>query len=188
MRKKCKHCKARFEAENPYQVCCSKECLSALKTAHYSKQKEKALLKLSEKRAESAPRSKPKPIRKQSNTLKAKLLRELIATFNLYVRIRDRDLPCISCGTMSANWHAGHYRTAKANPELRFNEDNVHKQCEHCNIALNGNIAQYRVGLLSRIGEERLERIEGFNPPNHLREFEIRQLIDHYKEKTKEIY
>lgn len=83
---------------------------------------------------------------------------------NRYVRLRDASLPCISCGTSSAAWDAGHYRSAGACPELRFDLDNIHKQCVRCNQHLSGNLIAYRVGLLARIGPERLAALEGPHP------------------------
>jgi hypothetical protein len=54
--------------------------------------------------------------------------------FNEFIRYRDRDFPCISCGRHhDGQYHAGHFRTTGASPELRFDEDNCHKQCSACN-------------------------------------------------------
>jgi hypothetical protein len=88
------------------------------------------------------------------------------AAFNAYIRARDAGLPCISCGTLKAvQWHAGHYLTTAARPELRFDGDNVHRQCSQCNDHLSGNLLQYRVGLIERIGLARVEALEGPHPP-----------------------
>jgi Bacteriophage Lambda NinG protein len=88
------------------------------------------------------------------------------AAFNRYIRERDAGLPCISCGTFEAvQWHAGHYLTTAARPELRFNEDNVHRQCSQCNKHKSGNVSAYRVGLIERIGLARVEALEGPHPP-----------------------
>jgi hypothetical protein len=77
------------------------------------------------------------------------------AKFNEYIRLRDKDLGCISCdkpADWSGQWHAGHYKTTAARPDLRFNEDNCHKQCSVCNNYLSGNLAVYRINLMQRIG------------------------------------
>ncbi|WP_338935230.1 replication protein P [Escherichia coli] len=80
---------------------------------------------------------------------------------NAFIRERDRDLPCISCGTLtSAQWDAGHYRTTAAAPQLRFDERNIHKQCVVCNQHKSGNLVPYRVELISRIGQEAVDEIE----------------------------
>lgn len=71
---------------------------------------------------------------------------------------------CISCGTKTAfAWHAGHYRTTAAAPQLRFNPDNVWLQCSACNVHKSGNIEAYRVALVELIGEERVLALESNN-------------------------
>ena len=46
-------------------------------------------------------------------------LADLDVWVNAFIRERDRDLPCISCGTLtSAQWDAGHYRTTAAAPQV----------------------------------------------------------------------
>lgn len=68
---------------------------------------------------------------------------------------------CISCGTKTAfAWHAGHYRTTAAAPQLRFTEDNVWLQCSACNVHKSGNIEAYRCALVELIGTERVAALE----------------------------
>lgn len=68
---------------------------------------------------------------------------------------------CISCGTKTAfAWHAGHYRTTAAAPQLRFTDDNIWLQCHACNVHKSGNIESYRVALVELIGEERVTALE----------------------------
>lgn len=81
--------------------------------------------------------------------------------FQKYIRERDKDQPCISCGTMQASkWDAGHYLKAELYTGLIFNEDNVHKQCVRCNQYGGGMQAEYREGLIERIGEDRVKALE----------------------------
>ena len=78
--------------------------------------------------------------------------------FNRWIVWRDRELPCISCGTTNPNiqYCASHYRSRKAANQLRFDEDNVHKACNHyCNMQNSGNIANYRPALILKIGQDR---------------------------------
>ncbi|HDL2201950.1 TPA: recombination protein NinG, partial [Mannheimia haemolytica] len=109
--------------------------------------------------------------------------------FNKFIRLRDKDLPCISCGRHhQGQWHAGHYKTVGGNPELRFNEDNVHRQCSVCNNHLHGNIVNYRVNLIEKIGLERVEFLERKDhPPLKLTIEQIKDLIKVYKAKCKEL-
>lgn len=83
--------------------------------------------------------------------------------FNAWVRERDYGQPCISCGTTSnVQYAAGHYRTVGACKALRFEPLNVHRQCNrNCNSGKSGNIVEYRIGLVKKIGLEKVEWLEG---------------------------
>jgi hypothetical protein len=109
-------------------------------------------------------------------------LRLAQTAFNAFIRERDKDLPCISCGRHHAGQsHAGHYKTTAAHPELRFSEIQVWKQCAPCNNHLSGNIIEYRKGLLERIGQEKLDWIEGAHPPAKLTIVEIIAIKEKYR-------
>lgn len=111
------------------------------------------------------------------------------ASFNAFIRERDKDLDCVSCDKNKywhGQWHAGHYKTTKARPDIKFNEDNCHKQCSVCNNHLSGNIGEYTPKLIDRIGHERflalgLNRVKRYTC-NELREIELK-----YKRKLKEL-
>lgn len=87
-----------------------------------------------------------------------KLLSKAQDKFNKYIRKRDQGLLCISCGKPGNQ--AGHYFPVKQFTALRFNEDNVHLQCPYCNLFAHGNQAMYRIGLVQRIGEDRVKQLE----------------------------
>lgn len=96
---------------------------------------------------------------KDTQFLKAKAQK----TFNEFIRLRDAHLSCVSCDKPKdwhGQWHCGHYKTVGARPDLRFNEDNCHKQCSVCNNYLSGNLAAYRIELLNRIGIDGVEALE----------------------------
>ena len=83
--------------------------------------------------------------------------------FNEYIRLRDSKEPCISCKKeheLPGKWNAGHYYTVAARPDLRFNENNCHKQCEHCNSYKSGNISLYTPNLIAKIGQEAFDAME----------------------------
>lgn len=82
--------------------------------------------------------------------------------FNPYIRERDKNEPCISCKTTKdVQYHAGHYMAAGNYSFLRFNEDNVHKQCgKNCNKELHGNLHEYRINLIKKIGLEKVMWLE----------------------------
>ena len=115
-------------------------------------------------------------------------LKELQTIFNKFIRLRDSHLPCVSCGRFhQGQWHAGHYLSVGAHPELRFNELNVWRQCQPCNAHLSGNLINYRVELIKRIGLAEVERLEGPQLPLKLTVDEIKELIKTYKAKVKEL-
>ena len=122
--------------------------------------------------------------RKEKIKTKAQHLKDAQAEFNKFIRLRDADQPCISCGRFhSGQYHAGHYLTVGAKPELRFDEDNCHKQCAPCNNHLSGNLVSYRVSLINKIGIERVERLEGpHDLPNWTIE-QIQEIRKHYRQK-----
>ena len=109
--------------------------------------------------------------------------------FNEFVRLRDKGLPCVSCQTTepSLQYHAGHYRTRKAAPHLRFDEQNVWKQCSTCNNHLSGNLILYRRELVNRIGLEAVERIETDNSLIKWTVDDAKRIIAEYRIKIKEL-
>jgi hypothetical protein len=118
---------------------------------------------------------------------KAELIKKTQKVFNEFIRLRDKDLPCISCGKHRPMYHAGHYRSTGSHPELRFNEDNCHKQCPHCNLFKSGNLIDYRINLIKKIGEPRVEVLENYTPPKKYTISELEWLISFYKERIVEI-
>lgn len=110
------------------------------------------------------------------------------AAFNAWVRERDSGLPCISCGRFHTGQnHAGHYRPAGSNPELRFEPDNCHLQCAPCNSHLSGNLTNYRPALIAKIGLERVEWLEGPHEPKRYRKEDYQEIERLYKSKLKEL-
>lgn len=108
--------------------------------------------------------------------------------FNNYIRERDKDLPCISCGEHRKHYDAGHLFTVGAHPELRFNEDNCHKQCVFCNRHQHGNVSSYFINIVGRIGEDRFNKL--LEARNQLKKYtidDVKDIIQEYKQKIKEI-
>jgi hypothetical protein len=115
-------------------------------------------------------------------------LKECQIAFNAFIRERDAGLPCVSCGRgNNVKQNAGHYRSVGSEPSLRFCEEQVWKQCEHCNSYLSGNLINYRIELLRRIGPERLEWIEGYHEPKKYSIEDLRAIRDEYRAKLKQL-
>ena len=115
-------------------------------------------------------------------------LSEAQAVFNKFIRLRDAQKNCISCGgKLGEKYDAGHYKSRGAHPELRFEELNTHAQCVRCNQYLSGNLINYRKGLLIRIGEKKLAWLEGNHEPLKMTVEEIQEFIKVYRQRCKEL-
>lgn len=69
---------------------------------------------------------------------------------------------------------------------LRFSESNCHGQCRHCNRFQEGNIQDYRKGLIQKIGEQKVILLEAQkNIVNKISNFELEILAKHYKAEAK---
>ena len=79
--------------------------------------------------------------------------------FNLFIRTRDKDKVCISCRKGKVE-QAGHFYSAGHHAGLRFNENNVHGQCVRCNHFLSGNLSNYRVWIIEKIGTMGLDKLD----------------------------
>ena len=170
--KKCRVCPNEFIPWSSTQIVCGYECAKAWADGQ-ALNAEKARVK--QERRET--REKKEALKSRSQWLK-----EAQVEFNKYIRLRDKNSPCISCGRFHAGqYHAGHYRTVGSAPELRFCELNVHKQCAPCNNHLSGNLVLYRKALVEKIGMEALEWLEGKHEPLKLTIPEIIAIRDKYR-------
>lgn len=181
LNRKCVICGTKFQTYDLKVRWCCPDCGAKFAMKVYKRQREKNakdIIKKEKKRLQT---------RKMRLKTRADWLRDAQKVFNEYIRLRDADKPCISCGRYhTGQWHAGHYRSVGAAPELRFNEDNVHKQCQPCNTHKSGNAVEYRISLIRKIGVERVEFLERKDhPPLKLDVDEIKALIKTYKAKVK---
>ena len=168
-KKLCKVCKELYQPIRPLQSVCSPNCAwDHAKTVR-----------------EKAERKETKELKVKLKT-KAEWLKEAQAIFNQFIRLRDKDAPCISCQRHhTGQYHAGHYKTTGAHPELRFNEFNVHKQCAPCNNHLSGNIINYRINLVKKIGLDEVEWLESNHTASKYTIEDIKALKTLYKQKIK---
>lgn len=106
--------------------------------------------------------------------------KEAREVFQRWVRMRDKDLPCISCGNHKATrYDGGHWWKAEIYSGLIFHEDNCHKQCSRpCNKDLNGDQSNYRIGLVKRIGLERVVWLEENKDRLRTYKYTKQELID----------
>ena len=173
---KLKSCQKKFvpipTPAHPIPYCCSPNCyyeyLKVLKTNKAKKEKKDWY---------------------EKNQTQSELIQEFQKVFNTFIRLRDKDLGCISCGTMAnVEYAAGHFYPTTYSG-LRFNEDNVHKQCnKHCNMMLRGNIQEYRPNLIKKIG---IEKVEWLDANRHIKldlgRQELKERIIFYNELIKKL-
>ena len=129
--------------------------------------------------------NKEKKAIKENLKTKGDYEKELQIVFNKFVRLRDKGNNCISCNKPCKKENAGHYRSVGSCPSLRFEELNVHLQCEYCNTHLHGNLIKYRINLISKIGIDKVELLESFNDLKKYSIEELKGLKEVYKLKIK---
>lgn len=181
-RRKCKVCGEYFVPkfhDIRIRWCCP-EHGAILAMEEREKEKVKAAAKRikEQKEAEKVGRKRRKA-KRESLKSKSQWDKEAQSAFNRYIRVRDEGKPCVSCGNpliVKSNYLTGsaidasHYRSRGAASHLKFNVFNVHSACTRCNRQLSGNAVEYRIRLIERIGQERVERLESDNDP---RRFDI---------------
>lgn len=187
-KKRCPSCRVLFVPQRQSQAVCGEiECAIA-----YG-QSEKG--KATARKALADVERKEIKVRNEKLKSRADHLREAQAAVNEYVRLRDADLPCISCDSTPSDsdlitgsrWDAGHYRSVGSSPELRFEPLNIHRQCVKCNRNLSGNAVEYRIRLVLRIGAAKLAWLEGPHPVRKYTIEDIKAIKAEYRTKTREL-
>ena len=176
--KKCKSCRAEFIPSRPLQSACGVPCAIALTNAG----KEKA-----RKDREAKERAEHR-IAKEKIKTKGDYAKEAQQAFNEFIRLRDDDLPCVSCGRHhEGKYDAGHYRTVGGNPALRYEPLNCAKQCVPCNRHKSGDVINFRLELVRRIGQEKVDWLEGPHEPKRYTIEDLKAIKAHYRAKVREL-
>ena len=174
-RRTCKICKTKFTAtfDNVWWCCPEHGAQYGLQELEKKREKQRVAKQKADRAAWRKRKAAVKPLRHWEDVTQH--------VVNDYIRERDYDLPCISCGTFdTVQWEAGHYRSRGKASHLRYTEDNINKQCHHCNVQLSGNQQQYRIRLISKIGPERVEALENNNTPHRYTIEELEAIRKHY--------
>jgi len=173
--KACAHCGSNFHPRLPMQRVCSPVCAGQLVRAQKKAEREQV------------------KVRKEAIKTIPDLIKEAQIAFNAYIRLRDAGKPCICCGRplpapgVGGGFDAGHYRSTGSASHLRFNADNCHGQTKQCNRYGAGRAVDYRLGLIERIGLERVEALEADNKPHKWTADELRAIKQIYKSLAKEL-
>lgn len=172
----CPVCSRAYVPARPMQSVCGPVC--AAKKVRQDKADERAQIKTRREAIKTLP----------------VLTKEAQAAFNQWVRARDADQPCISCGApppdlsgLHAGRDAGHYRSVGSARHLRFHEDNCHAQCVKCNQWGAGMVVDYRIGLVRRLGLDAVEALESNNEVKKWTREELVQIRNDYRAKVREM-
>ena len=151
--------------------------------------------KLQKVAAKAITKQKRQDLQERREKLKTKgeHLREAQQAFNAYIRERDRlaGYACIS-SWRPLDWNgnavdAGHYRSTGAAPHLRFDENNCHAQSKHDNRYLSGNVAEYRLGLIQRLGLAAVEALEADQAPRRYTIEDLQAIKALYRQKLRDL-
>ena len=128
-----------------------------------------------------------------------KLKAKLQEVFNEYIRLRDKDELCISCGkrTYKADGElvplqAGHFYARSGYDGLRFDEENVNGECMGCNYYDESHLIGYGENLIKKIGQERYDALKQRAAEYKKNGYkwsraELFEKIEYYKAKVKEM-
>jgi hypothetical protein len=148
---KCVICEYPFMRMRPLQVVCGPVCAYQRADVLAAKKKH------SDAKADRADTAARKLAMKSRSDWEG----EIQAICNRIARIRDDKEPCISCRRHhSGQYHGGHFLSVGAHPALRFNMQNINKQCKPCNVDLSGNHHFYRIGMIAKYGADVVDSLE----------------------------
>lgn len=173
--RKCATCSEPFTPQRMGQIACSPRC------AYQTVERKKA----TKYKLETARRRK-----EMLDNDKGHWEKNARIACHMYIRARDRELGCISCGVnkLSVQYAAGHYRPSGVNSALRFDERNIHKQCNRfCNMGLSGNLIEYRKGLIKKLGADVVEWLDNNHETKRWTIDELKEIESHYRKKLKEL-
>jgi len=181
---KCKICREEFIKRSiSHKVCSNVDCA----LAWIEQERAKKL-----KKKQMADRKETK-LKLDKLKTRSDYIKETQIAFNAYIRTRDRDKPCISCGVTLAReaigggFDCGHYRSVGSAPHLRFHFDNAHGQCKKCNRYGSGMGVDYRIGLIPRIGVDRVESVEKNTAPGKWTIPELIEMKKKFQQMKKEL-
>jgi hypothetical protein len=95
-----------------------------------------------------------KPKQKKLTTI----AKETWTLMSKYVRQRDGNR-CFTCGRVTANPQAGHFKHAPRTNPVSFDERNINCQCVSCNSFGNGKLDIYAEKLVDLYGSEVLSEL-----------------------------
>ena len=153
----------------------------------YAKDKSnlKRLVKVGRKEADKHFAKQKREFRLNDKSIRMKAA---VTAFNKFIRLSQANEPCISCQRKDkGQYHAGHYMPAGINSALKFTEDNCWLQCAQCNNNLSGNLTNYRIHLIEKIGLKTVEELENNKEVKRWTCEELKEIETIYKSKIKDL-
>ena len=93
--------------------------------------------------------------KKKKTPTRSKLVKELDRVFSIFIRLRDKDKPCVTC-PVRKEWKEMqncHFYSRGKIP-TRWDEYNCHSGCYRCNVLLKGNYIEYTKYMIDTYGRE----------------------------------
>ncbi|MDH3325147.1 MAG: recombination protein NinG [Gammaproteobacteria bacterium] len=153
-----------------------------------------------EKKSKDAEKKKKAFLKERKEAIKSnsELLSDAQTIFNRMRRLEDLKEfaqnnmapECISCRTTNPDiqYAGGHYFSVGARPELRFNKNNVHYQCNyHCNQQLSANKDQYKPWLIKKIGQSEYDKMKADHTPKNYTNDQLRTMKKEWSKECREL-
>ena len=185
---KCKWCGDYFQQSETIKVPAGRFCCLDHAIAFAQQEQEKERLKKIGKLYLNKGKGKRRSKAAVESDLSA-MKRKAKEVCHKYIRERDKGKPCICCGKpLGDEYDAGHYKKAGNHSYTRYDEDNIHGQRRDCNRHKGGNESGMRQGMIDRIGEDRVDRIETlYHEPMRWTVEELKRIVEYYEQKLKEL-
>lgn len=201
IRRRCAICREWFVPRFQNERWCCPEHGAELALRLRQKAHQKAIQAAERRRKEIEREKKDKlKIRRLAVKPRSYWIKQAQQAFNQFIRLRDHDQPCISCGETNppdlhgGQWDCGHFKTVGGFPELRFEERNAYRQCKSCNAgsAKHGGKAasvaqQYEAKLIERFGQGLVDWLNGPHELPHYRRDDLIRIRDEYRNKCREL-
>lgn len=197
----CKICKKRFKPSTLYDWWCSEEHKEELITKLATEARQKRIQQQERQRKQTTQQERRSlKVRKVNLQPDSYFKKQAQQAFNLFIRLRDHDQSCISCGETNppdlhgGQWDCGHFKSVGAHPELRYEEKNAYRQCKSCNAGSAKHSAkaatvakQYEANLIERVGQESVDWLNGPHAVKNYRRDDFIRIRDEYRRKAREL-
>lgn len=158
---KCRGCKEYFRPpeESPGIRHCSLECGTAILKRLWAK--ERLQQERAQKRAKTAQKKvwakEKREYKKNDYRVRKPAAKKACHS---YIKERDKNELCICCNEpLGDDFQAGHWLESGNNPQVRYDENNIHAQRLHCNFYKGGDSGDYEKNLRSKIGDAAVDEL-----------------------------